>query len=70
MPQGPSNLHEKWGDDGAALNALRSVGLRPNRGGVFIIPADVILSAESMSALSYLVQEWDYDWKYSDDGQG
>lgn len=60
MPQGPVELHEKWGSDAAALDYLRANfvndrGLiRPRHGNK---PTD-----EEWSAIQYLCYEWDYGW--------
>lgn len=68
MPSGPPELHEKWCNagpyvghgDSNALRLLAKGGLKPNRGGMFLIPAERTLSGEEISALDYLAWEWDY----------
>lgn len=68
MPSGPAWLHEKWCDygpyighgDSNALHLLEKGGLKPNRGGMFLIPKSRKLTDEENSALDYLFMEWDY----------
>ena len=68
MPSGPPELHRKWCDfgpydghgDSNALKYLADRGLKPNRGGVFVIPTQRCLTGEENSALDYLFMEWDY----------
>lgn len=68
MPSGPPDLHEKWCNfgpysglgDSNALHYLAERGLRPNQGGIFMIPHDRITTDEENSALDYLFLEWDY----------
>ena len=68
MPSGPPELHRYWeaqagpdrSPDGAALDFLSERGLKPNRGGVFPIPAKRKLTPEECRALDYLCMEWDY----------
>ena len=66
MPSGPAHLHERWGHDGAALAHLESVGLKPNRGGIFQISRSKQLSETDISALDYLFMEWDYGTEWAD----
>lgn len=68
MPSGPPTLHDKWCNagpyigygDSNALHHLEQQGLKPNRGGMFMIPKDRVLTDEDNSALDYLFMEWDY----------
>lgn len=63
MPQAPSDLQEKWGDDKKALDHLAKSGIKPDRGGMFHIEDGDKLTAEDRSALDYLWLEWDYGCK-------
>lgn len=68
MPSGPPALHRFWCDfgpyeghgDSNALHYLADGGLKPNRGGIFIIPKGREMGALENSALDYLFMEWDY----------
>jgi hypothetical protein len=68
MPSGPPELHEKWGDDGAALRYLDQHGIKSDRGGMLHGPTDRELTEEENSAVTYLVLEWDYGYtpRYED----
>ena len=60
MPQGPVELHEKWGEPCKALEALNAnfwddAGvIRPRRGDT---PTE-----EEWSAIDYLCMEWDFGY--------
>jgi len=68
MPSGPPELHRQWCDrgpyvaygDANALHLLQQGGLKPNRGGMFLIPKGRVLTDDETSALDYLFMEWDY----------
>ena len=62
MPQGPAELHEKWEDDGRAIQHLLDKGFRTSRGGVIYHPDGIKPDDEARSAIDYLCLEWDYGY--------
>lgn len=62
MPSGPAHLHERWGDDGAAWQFLKERGFTHV---AFVIQAkpDNAMDDDEMSAIEYLVLEWDWDYQ-------
>lgn len=75
MPTGSPSVHEYWCNKGPSkgsgdTNALRylwAMGLEPKKGGMFFVPRYVDLGKDGWSAINYLADEWDYDWKYVED---
>lgn len=70
MPSGPPELHEKWcardpegRGDMAAMGHLEAAGYKLGRDWHWTLPSpDHVPTAEELSALDYLVLEWDYGW--------
>lgn len=61
MPQGPIELHEKWGDPSKALEAL-TANFIDDRG--VIRPRNGKLpNEEECSAIDYLCMEWDFGYE-------
>lgn len=61
MPQGPADLHHKWGD---CSNALAQLGDRfTNTAGVIRPKDGTIPTDEDLSAINYLFLEWDFGYE-------
>ena len=74
MPQASDVLHAKMkeyfgevfgeGGDDKVIAYLRSVGLDYGKGFVWIIPHDKAITSKELNCLYYLVDEWDFDYKW------
>lgn len=60
MPQGPSHLHEKFGEPHVALAVLLSTRFSLSGGVISPRVQDMVVSDEEGDAIDYLVMEWDY----------
>jgi hypothetical protein len=63
MPQASDKLREQWVDDRNALDYLAARGIRERRGGLLVIPNGFELNDMDVSAIRYMIDEWDYDWE-------
>lgn len=62
MPQGPAHLHVQFGDDGTAWNYLKRLGFTNNKGMIHPPYRSYSISEEEWDAITYLAQEWDWDF--------
>ena len=62
MPQATSELTEKWDgpSDEKAIAHLRSKGFRYTKHWEWIPPVDYRPTEEDVSAIMFLIQEWDW----------
>lgn len=60
MPQAPAELCNKWKTDQAAIDFLESRGFKLTPEAAWVGPGRT-LTDEEVSAVDYLILEWDYD---------
>jgi hypothetical protein len=71
MPQASDNLRAKmkeyFGDevsDAGPMKYLESRDIQINKGFVYHIPADKPITSKDLNCLNFMVDEWDYDYKW------
>ena len=65
MPTGDPKLHAKWRDDGNALRFLKELGWIEKHNGLLCRPMDrphSEIGEVAWEAVTYLRDEWDYDY--------
>lgn len=61
MPQAPQHLQDRWTDDGAAFEQLAGRFV-VTRGGVIKPKTTTVPTEADLSAIDYLILEWDYGY--------
>ena len=72
MPQASDVLHAKmkeyfgkdFSGDSEVIAYLRSMGLNYGNGYVWVIPHDKAITSKELNCLYFLVDEWDFDYKW------
>ena len=60
MPQATKELQDKWKDDSIAIDYLQKRGFILRKDWQWFKPKSVVITDEDMSAIMYLIQEWDF----------
>lgn len=64
MPQASDELRAMWpGGDNEAVAYLEKRGIREERNGMLVIPNGFDLNDMDVSAIRYLLDEWDFSWR-------
>lgn len=63
MPQGPPELHARFGDDSNAIQLLLSHNFTIDQQFIIRPPEGYIPTDEDNDAIDYLVLEWDYGYE-------
>lgn len=61
MPQASSELCDRWGDINTAFGQLRANFIQ-TRGGIIRPVRGYTPTADDLSAIDYLIHEWDYGY--------
>lgn len=63
MPQASEELRARWDgpDDSTALKHLHSAGYKLTREWAWKAPAGKTPTADDLSAIQFLIDEWDFD---------
>lgn len=72
MPQASEVLHKKmreyfgedFSGDAEVIAYLRSQGLEYNNRFIWFIPPDKAITSKELNCLYFLVDEWDFDYKW------
>lgn len=62
MPQASDALNEEWKSDEFALNYLDGRGVREVKNGILLLPKGLNLTDRDWRAITYLMDEWDFDY--------